>query len=100
MLTDQFGMSFYALSDHKFTGALDTHTSVNRKNPISGHEWTENVPKKNIEAIEKKNEEKYQKWLKSLESKNWYSHGMPRTPRETRMIQAQIDGESDWWNVR
>ena len=99
MLTDKFGMSFYVLIEHKFTDSLDTHSSVSRHNPISGHSWTENVPKKNIEEIKAKNEKRYNKWLKGLESKNWYSHGMPRTPRETRMIQARIEGVVGWWNV-
>jgi len=91
-LTDKFGMSFYAFCVPRFQTSLDTHRDVNRRNPISGHQWTERVLKENHEVIAAKIERAYQKWLTFPETINRYHplNAYPRTPKETDSINSKI----------
>lgn len=102
MLTDKFGMSFYKLCEPRFTTNLEPYKNVSRRNVLSGHNWVERVPKANFNAISKRIEKEYQKWLtlNTTTNKMHSLNFMPRTPRETRMIQAEIDGVVGWWNVK
>lgn len=98
-LTDKFGMSFYRLIENKFSTNLETHVQRHFKND-HGDSYTLNVPKDDFENIKAKIDKQYQKWLNDAPKRNWYSHGMPRTPRETHMAQGQIDGVNGWWNIK
>ena len=102
MLTDKYGMSFYKLCEPRFIPSRETYKTVNRYNPLSGHRWTEQVPKKDIEQIQYIIEKEYQNWLCTRQVRNKYHplNFMPRTPKETRKIQAQIDGVNNWWNIK
>lgn len=98
-LTDKFGMSFYRLVENKFSTNLETHVTRKFKND-HGESYTMNVLKHNHEDIQAKIDKQYNKWLADEPKRNWYSHGMPRTPRETRMAQGEIDGVVGWWNIK
>ena len=101
LMTDTFGMAFYVLTPHRFKTQLDPFRYVEMHNKLSGHSWTERVRKDNADIIEAKIERQFANWEASLVTAKWYETAMPRTPRETRMIQAQIDGDtSGWWNIR
>jgi len=91
-LTDKFGMSFYAYCVPRFQTSLDTHRNVNRKNPISGHQWTERVLKDNHVSIAARIERAYQRWLLLPETANRYHYlnAYPRTPKETDSINSKI----------
>lgn len=101
-LTDEFGMSFYKLCEPTFNSKLTIHKMVDRHNPLSGHSWTECVLKHNHEDILRKLKKAYQTWLQYPETINKLHplNFMPRTIRETKMIQADIDGVIGWWNVK
>ena len=100
LMTDTFGMAFYVLTPHRFKTHLDPFRYVKRYNKLSRHKWTERVRKDNADSIDAEIERQYKKWEASLVTAKWYETTMPRTPRETRMIQAQIDGNAHgWWNI-
>ena len=90
-LTDKFGMSFYTLKEPRFTTNLDTHKTVNRHNPISGHRWTERIPKNNAGSIAAKIDRQYAKWLtfREVTNKLHMLNFWPRTPKETLKIQEE-----------
>ena len=110
MLTDKFGMSFYKLIDYKYDGFVEeyedvTHISLDTGKPskdMFGHNFTIRKKVENYDKIHDANEKRYADWV-LWRSEQWFynmGQGMPRTPRETRMIQAQLDGVNGWWNVK
>lgn len=101
-LTDEYGISFYKLCEPFFRTELCIYKWVDRSNPISGHKWSERVLKHNHEDILRRIKKAYQAWLKYPETVNKLHvlNFMPRTIRETKMIQADIDGITGWWNVK
>ena len=102
MLTDKYGMSFYKYCAPRFTTTLDPYKYIAKNNPLSGHHWTERKLKPNADWINLKIEQQHKTWLTYPEVINFYHplNAMPRTPKETRMIQAQIDGNNNWWNIK
>lgn len=95
-VVDKFGFPFYKFCTPRFRTSLEPCKTVNRFNKISGHGWTEQVPKKNHDAIVARIEKEYEEWLTFPSTKNTMHpfNTMPRTIKETMKIQCDIDSDS------
>ena len=111
-LTDKFGMTYYTIMFHKYDadGDKDLYKEVVARDSdgvvIKNHagdtfkvrEYYKDKEKR--EAYNNKRFAKWVAWEAAQPTRHLIGHGMPRTIRDIKMIQARIDGVVGWYNVR